>query len=99
MESVCQPLKIWIDTEAEGECRPCGIASLVGEYQSVLENQGHLELSKEISEALLDEKDPVGSVAQKMDEIKTKVPEELGKQLKEMDCSAMLAVLENKEEK
>ena len=95
--STCQPLKQWVDTETEGECRPCGIASLVGEYQSVLDNQGHPELSKEISEALLDENDPVGSVAQRMDDIKTKVPEELGKQLKEMDCIAMLAVKENKE--
>jgi len=97
MPNSCSLLKPWVDQEVDGECRPCGIASLVGEYQNILEEKGLSNLSEEMSNALLDDKDPIGAVAAKMDEIKTKVPEELAETLRIKDCEAQQAVTEEKE--
>jgi hypothetical protein len=69
----------------------------VGEYQNILEEKGLSNLSEEMSNALLDDKDPIGAVAAKMDEIKTKVPEELAETLRIKDCEAQQAVTEEKE--
>jgi GTP-binding protein EngB required for normal cell division len=95
-ENSCKSLREWVDEEKEGECRPCGIAALVGEYQNILEDKGHKELSDEMSRALLDDKDPVGAVASKMDEIKTKVDADLLKILSEKDCEAQQAVADER---
>lgn len=98
MPNICQPVAEWLKTEIEGECRPCGIAAMVGEYQHILEDSGHPELSTDITKALLDTKDPVGAVAEMMDKVKSKVSEEIKNQLQEIDCNAQKAVEEEKKE-
>jgi hypothetical protein len=97
MENKCNSLKEWVDVEKEGECRPCGIAALVADYQILLEEKGLAELSQGINKALLDDKDPIGAVAVEMDRIKTVVPPDLGLILGEKDCEAQRAVSDNKD--
>ena len=94
MANTCQSLSDWLKNASETECAPCGIAAAVGEYQSVLEENGKNDLSIKISQALLDNHDPVGKVAEVMDSIKQEVSEELKNTLQEIDCSAQEAAKE-----
>jgi len=79
----------WLqEEEVDGECRPCGIAVILGDYQKVLDEGGHPELSREIAEAISSEDDPILKVAQAMDNAKEKVDDELRGILLELDSLA-----------
>ena len=90
--NTCQPLSQWVEKDEDGKCKPCGIAALVGDYQSLLEQNGLNDKSDAISRALLDNKDPVLAVAHMMDAIKSEVTPDLRTILEEKDCEAQQAV-------
>ena len=84
-----KPLAEWLqEEEQDGECRPCAIAVILGDYQKVLVAGGHSELSEEIAEAICADEDPILKVAQAMDEAKEKVDDELRGILLELDSLA-----------
>jgi len=91
-----KPLAEWLqEEEKDGECRPCGIAVILGDYQKVLEAGGYPEFSQEIAEALsADEDDPILQVAQVMDKAKEKVDDELRGFLLELDSLAQETIEE-----
>ncbi len=100
VEAKCDPRKVseWLNDEIEGECRPCALATAVPLYQETLENAGEKKQLEKLDEAFADETDPVGKIAQFMDDVKDVVDPTVAAQLREIDCEAQSSHPVNEEE-
>lgn len=91
-ENVCiniKPMAEWLEEpEKEGDCKPCRLAVVVGDYQKTLEDAGHKQIAAEIGQAMGDKDDPILKVAQVMDKAKEAVDEDTRTQLLALDCLA-----------
>lgn len=84
-----KPMEKWLQEEEDGECRPCCIAVIIGDYQKVLEDNGHSELSEELASAVGgDGDDPILEVAKAMDRVKKLADKETRQKLLGLDCIA-----------
>lgn len=85
-ECVVRPLSEWVQEPGNGkDCRPCGLAAIVGDYQEQLQDSGYPELAEKIGAAFTGDGDVILKVAQAMDEVKTKVSEGVRRELLEID--------------
>jgi len=83
------PMARWLEDEKDGECRPCSIAALVGEYQKALNDGGRKDLADRFTGLLESESDDiVMNTAKLMDEAKKLVPEPVKETLVMLDCMA-----------
>lgn len=82
-------MKEWIeDGGDESECRPCLLAPVLRWYRDELQQRGLNELAHEM-EMAIEGADPL-VIAEKFDDIKNKVPDDIKERLKEFDCAAQL---------
>jgi hypothetical protein len=83
------PMAEWLEQEKDGECRPCSIAALVGEYQKALNSNGQKDLADRFTSLLGSESDDVVlDIAKLMDEAKKLAPEPVKETLVMLDCMA-----------
>ncbi len=86
-----KPMAKWLEEpEQPGDCKPCRIAGILGDYQKVLQDNGHENYSDDITAKLesTDDPDPIMSIAKAMDSAKEQVPEAVRNELLELDCLA-----------
>jgi hypothetical protein len=84
------PLTKWLEEpEKKGQCKSCSLGALIPEYLDVLAEFEVPGLKEEIDKALNDESDPIGKVAQVLDEVKQKVSDEVRARLQVLDCGAI----------
>ena len=81
----CKWIKQWIEEESDF-CRPCLLPPLMAWYKEELEERGYRELSQEIDRA--SQTGDENLVAEVLDKIKEKVPQDLRERLEEFDCAA-----------
>ena len=81
-------MKEWIEGGDERECRPCLLAPVIRWYRDELQQRGLNELAHEM-EAAIEGADPL-VIAERFDDIKNKVPDDVKERLKEFDCAAQL---------
>lgn len=87
-----KPMAEWLEEpEQEGDCKPCRLAVIVGDYQKTLEESGNKTLSGKIADAMSEKEDPILRVAQVMDEAKEAVDEKTREELLALDCLAQRA--------
>lgn len=87
----------WIgEGDTEEECRSCLLAPVTQWYRDELKERGLGDLAKEL-ETMAESSQPL-EVAQKLDEIRDKVPEEIRNRLKDFDCAAQVHIEEPKNE-
>jgi len=87
----------WIaQGDTEEDCRSCLLAPVTQWYRDELKARGLGDLAKEL-ETMAETSQPA-ELAQKLDEIRDKVPEEVKNRLKDFDCAAQLHTEEPKDE-
>ncbi len=79
------PLKEWIDGGTEEECRSCLMGPVVEWYRDILDERGMPELAREIEQVA--ETASPAELAQKLDDVKATVDEEVRNRLKDFDCA------------
>lgn len=86
----CQSLTDWIKEYIEKkvkDCRSCGMAVLVGQYQSILQEKGYNNKAKQIANlATSSNQDFLSDLAKEMDKIKEEVDEDTKYELHKLDC-------------
>lgn len=82
--------------DTEEECRSCLLAPVTQWYRDELKERGLGDLVNEL-EAMAETSQPV-EIAQKLDEIRDKVPEEVRNRLRDFDCAAQVHIEEPKDE-
>ena len=82
--------------DTEEECRSCLLAPVTQWYRDELKERGLGDLAQEL-ETMAETSQPL-EVAQKLDEIRDKVPEEVKNRLKDFDCAAQVHIEEGKNE-
>ena len=91
------PMSEWLEKEEEGECRPCTIAVMIGDYQKILRGVNRQDLADGF--ALLESsEDPVKAAADLMDSIKAEVGPDTRESLMLFDCMAQKSQQINKKE-
>lgn len=80
--------------DTEEECRSCLLLPVTQWYRDELKERGLDDLAKEL-EAAAETSQPL-ELAQKLDEIKDKVPEEVSTRLRDFNCAAQVHIEEPK---
>lgn len=79
----------WMEQgDTEDECRSCLLAPVTQWYRDELEERGLGDVAKEL-EDLGEGATPI-EIAQKLDEIKDRLPDDVRTRLREFDCSAQV---------
>lgn len=81
------PMSEWLEKEEEGECRPCTIAVMIGDYQKILKEANRQDLADGFG-LLESSEDPVKAAADLMDTIKAEVGPDTKESLLLFDCMA-----------
>jgi hypothetical protein len=91
------PMSEWLENEKEGECRPCTIAVMIGDYQKILKEANRQDLAEGFS-LLETSEDPVKAAADFMDSVKAEVGPDTRESLLLFDCMAQNSQQINKKE-